>query len=174
MIERFRPDKYYESIFNVNFRKLADEGIKVVACDLDNTLVPHDVALASEEVKYLIEKVQSFGLIFILVSNNHKARVEKFAASVGVKYYYGSKKPLPFVFKRILKDYQITKEQLVLVGDQIMTDVFGANSFGIQSILVMPLAARDILYTKVNRIMEKRVVKNLEKKNLFKIGEYYD
>lgn len=174
MIERFRPDKYYESIFNVNFRKLAQEGIKVVACDLDNTLVPHDVASATEEVKYLIEKVQSFGLIFILVSNNHKSRVEKFASTVGVEYYYGSKKPLPFVFKRILKDYQITKEQLVLVGDQIMTDVFGANSFGIQSILVMPLAARDILYTKVNRIMEKRVVKNLEKKNLFKIGEYYD
>jgi len=174
MIEKFRPTKYYANIFDVDFEKLKEEGIKVVASDLDNTLVPHDVKLPDERVKNLIEHVESLGMKFIIVSNNHGRRVREFCLPLGIEYYYNSRKPLPFVFKMVLKEYKINKDQLVLIGDQLMTDVFGSNSLHIKSIYVDPLAKKDLVYTKLNRKMEAKVMKDLEKISLFKKGHYYD
>jgi HAD superfamily phosphatase (TIGR01668 family) len=174
MIEKFRPNKYYTNVFSVDFNKLKNQGIKVVACDLDNTLVPHDIKEANEEVQELINKVKSLGMDFVIISNNHEKRVSNFAGGLDIQYYYDARKPLPKVMKKILSKYHIKKNELALIGDQIMTDVFGANSFGITSILVTPLAKRDIIWTKPNRFMEARIIKRLDKLNLFKIGRYYD
>ncbi|WP_423364348.1 YqeG family HAD IIIA-type phosphatase [Mycoplasma sp. P36-A1] len=174
MIKLFKPSKYYNSVFQVNYQKLFDEGIKVIACDLDNTLVPHDVDLPDENVKYLVNKIQSIGLEFIIISNNNKTRVKKFADPISVDYNYSSKKPLPGVFHKIAKKYNVANNEIALVGDQIMTDVFGANSTKVVSVLVRPLAKRDIVYTKINRFFERIVLKLLAKKKLFKDGEFYE
>jgi len=170
----FKPNKYYKSIFDVNFELLHQEGIKLIACDLDNTLVPHDVADASLEVIELINKVKLLGFEIIVMSNNHKSRVERFCKPLDIKYYYSSKKPLKTTFKKALRDFKVTNAEFCLIGDQIMTDVFGASRMKVMSVFVEPLAKKDIVYTKVNRIMENIIIKRLEKKNLFKRGEYYE
>ena len=170
----FKPDKYYRTAFDIDFEKLIQEGKKVIAFDLDNTLVPHFVKDPDDKVMQLLTKVQKLGFEFVVISNNNYGRVKRFCEPLGIKYYYGAKKPLKFTFKRILDDYNITKNELVIVGDQIMTDVFGASRMGITSIFVEPLAKKDIIYTKINRQMERVLLKRLERKGLFKTGEYYD
>ena len=174
MILKFKPDKYYKSVYNIDFKLLKQQGIKLIACDLDNTLVPHDVLDAPQEVKNLIEQIKTLNLEFIILSNNHKKRVARFVQALNIKYYFSSRKPLKKGFVKLIKDYQLKPTEICLVGDQIVTDVFGANRVGITSVFVEPLAQRDILYTKLNRQLEKKIIKRLTKKGYFKIGEYYD
>lgn len=173
-MSRFKPVKYYPSIFDVDFQKLKDEGIRVIACDLDNTLVPHDVTLPSDDVINLVKKVNDLGMKFVILSNNKEGRVQTFATPLDIDFYFSSRKPLKKNFLRIMHDNHITNKQLCLIGDQLMTDVYGANKLGIMSIFVEPLANRDIFYTKINRLMEKKVLKKLVKRKLFKEGQYYD
>ena len=174
MISKFRPDKYYSSIFDINFELLKKQGIKLIACDLDNTLVPHDILDATQDVIDLVSHVKKLDIIIVILSNNNYKRVKRFCEKLDIKFYYSSKKPLRKNFRRILEDYQLKPEEMCLIGDQIMTDVFGANRMNIMSVFVEPLAHRDIIYTKINRQLERRIIKRLEGRSLFKQGEYYE
>lgn len=174
MILNFKPDRYYESVFSVNYAKLKNDGITVVACDLDNTLVPHDVIEAPNQVIDLINKVKELELTLVIISNNNHSRVARFISDLGVPFYHAARKPLKKTFIKLLADYNIDTSEVCLIGDQIMTDVYGANRMNIMSILVDPLAQRDIFYTKINRVMERSIIKKLEKINQFKVGEYYE
>ena len=174
MASLFRPDKYYKNIYEINYQLLVNDGIKLIAFDLDNTLVPHDVLVMSEEVKNMIEKIKKLGFEVIILSNNNQKRVTRFCEKTNIAYYYSCKKPLRRMFKKVLLDFNLEPSQVCLIGDQVMTDVYGANRMDIMSILVEPIATRDIIYTKVNRQLERFVLRKLEKKSLFKIGEYYE
>lgn len=173
-MKKFLPNKYFNSIYDIDFNKLKAAGIKVVASDLDNTLVPHYEKVPDQKVYDLVNKIKQFGLEFVILSNNKEERVKGFADALGVDYYFGSKKPLKKNFLKIFKKYNVSANQVCLIGDQIMTDVWGANRLGVISIYVEPLAQKDIFYTKINRIFERRVKANLTKKNLFKDGEFYE
>lgn len=173
-MKKFLPNKYYKSIFYVNFEKLKEEGIKVIACDLDNTLVPHYEKVPDEKVHELIAKIKQLGFIFVILSNNKEVRVKTFASALNVDYYFASRKPLKKNFIKLFKHYQVMPEQVCLIGDQFMTDVWGANRLGVTSVYVEPLAEKDIIYTKFNRFFERRVKAVLNKQELFKDGEYYE
>lgn len=174
MILKFKPQKYYKDIFAVDFEQLKKEGIKLVAFDLDNTLVPHDVLLAPDSIIELFTRIKKLDLDVVILSNNSKKRVAKFVGDLDIDYYFSSKKPLKKNFMRILDKYQLTNKEICLIGDQVLTDVFGAKRLNILSILVNPIAQRDIIYTKINRVFERMIIKRLEKKGVFKVGEYYE
>ncbi|MDR3215748.1 MAG: YqeG family HAD IIIA-type phosphatase [Bacilli bacterium] len=173
-MSKFKPTKYYKNIFEVNYPLLKEQGIKLIACDLDNTLVPHDVKEPDWHVIDLFKELKAMNFIVIILSNNNEKRVSTFCTQLVVPYYYSAKKPLKRTFKKILKDYHLTSEQVCLIGDQILTDVYGANRMNMMNILVEPLAHRDIIYTKINRFFEKIIIKSLTKRKLFKKGEYYE
>ncbi|MDR1782304.1 MAG: YqeG family HAD IIIA-type phosphatase [Bacilli bacterium] len=173
-MSKFKPTKYYKSIFDVNFNLLKNEGIKLIACDLDNTLVPHDVALPDKRVIELFRYIKSLGFEVVILSNNKEKRVQLFSDELNIPYYYSARKPLKKAFKRLLHDYHLQASQICLIGDQILTDVYGANGMHIMNILVEPLAHKDIFYTKINRFFEKKVIKSLSKRGLFKVGNYYE
>jgi uncharacterized protein len=174
MIQLFKPDKYYPSFFDIDLDKLKKEGITLIACDLDNTLIPHDVMVADDKVKARIKEIQDKGFIFVIISNNQLKRVKAFSEELNIPYYHNSRKPLKKNYAKILKDYNIDPKKVVLVGDQIMTDIFGANRMKLNSILVKPLVERDLVHTRFNRLLERRVMKALNKKNLFEEGKFYD
>ncbi len=56
------------------------------------------------------------------------------------------------------------KDELVVVGDQIMTDVLGGNLAGIHTILVVPIVETDGFFTKFNRKIERRILKWMKRK----------
>ena len=79
-------------------------------------------------------------------------------------------KPLPFRFKKICKEYHLKASEIAMIGDQMFTDVLGANRVGMYTILVDPLEKKDLRITSLNRKLEQWI----KKKYHWKDGEYFE
>ncbi len=169
----FKPTMYMESIYHVDFNKIYEMGYRVLLIDLDNTLVPHDVSHPTKESEELIKQLKSIGFEVIILSNNNEKRVSIFAKPLDVEYMYSTRKPLKFKYLRLVNAKGFNEKEILCIGDQIMTDVYGANRLKYANMLVEPLAQKDILWTKPNRFLEKFVYSSLAKKGQLIRGEYY-
>ena len=135
----FFPDSYVNSLFEVDFKKLYDEGYRGIVFDVDNTIVPHG-AHADERAEKFFEKLRDIGYATILLSNNAEPRVKSFCEEVGASgYIYKANKPAKSGYLRAVDMMGITPEQTLFCGDQIFTDIWGANSAGIRSIMTKPI-----------------------------------
>ena len=54
MLKLFTPDYYIHSFSALRPEYLLEHGIRLLVCDIDNTLVPHDVALPDEKAVQFI------------------------------------------------------------------------------------------------------------------------
>ena len=174
MIKLFLPKMYIKNFQCLNLDVLKVKGIKVLICDIDNTLAPHDEAKPTESAIAFIEKAKSMGFEIAVVSNNTKARVMTFCEDLDVYYVNSAKKPLPFGFMKIRKHFGVEKHQIAMMGDQLLTDMFGSNFYGVYSVLTSPLVIRDIAITKFNRRLENKIFDVLAKQQLLVRGEYYE
>ncbi len=169
----FIPDIYAKNVFNINFNKLKENGIKCILFDLDNTLALLTEDKPNNEVKELFAKLDDLNLKAIIVSNSRKSRVAPFKEVLNVDSACMSMKPLKRKYKKILKIYKYDVSEVAAVGDQILTDVLGANKVGITSIFVDRLSPEDKLFTKLNRKIEKMILKRLNKKGIYEKEKYY-
>lgn len=171
-MKKYVPAMYQKTIFDINYKKLYDSGIKCLLFDLDNTLVAaHSYNPTKEVITLLKELSNDFKVI--VISNSPKKRLEKINKILNVDYYSFSLKPLKRNFKKVIKDHKFKKEAIVLIGDQFITDILGGYRIGIKTILVDPLST-DTSITKFNRFIESKIINALGKKNLFFKGKYYE
>lgn len=166
-IENFIPYDCYKTVYDIDYSKLYEEGKRIILMDIDNTLIPYDVSTPDESLINLLKNIIGMGFKIVFISNNHKRRVEPFASLFNSDYVYSAWKPLKKGYKRALK---LTKhkhiEEIIAIGDQVMTDVLGANKVGIKCILVKPLKiVNEKWYTKLNRKIESRIIRKLKKKH---------
>ena len=157
MLKQFYPASRKESTYEIPFEELYRQGIRGVIFDVDNTLVPHD-APADTRAKELFKRLREIGLESCLASNNKEPRVKKFARAVGTKYIYKAGKPKRRGYKEAMKQMGTRAENTVFVGDQIFTDIWGANRAGITSILVKPINPREEIQIVIKRVPEKLVL----------------
>lgn len=162
MLTRFFPGKYLTSIFELNIDELMKQGIKGIIFDIDNTLVPYDVAEPTDKIIALFEEIKRKGLQITLVSNNKEDRVIKFNEKLKVFAIHKAKKPRTINLKRAMELMQLQSEQVAIVGDQVFTDVYGGNRAGITTILVNPVSEKDEWITKVKRGLEKKILRRYE------------
>ena len=172
MLEKFVPDLYIENYKALDVDALKANGIRLLVIDIDNTMVPFDVARPDEEAAAFLNTLLEKGMIPVVISNNHEKRVRIFLEDFPIRYYYESHKPLKGTYMRMLKDFDVSAEEVATIGDQLMTDVFGANRCGFYTVLTRPLVKRDIFSTKINRQMEKAVFYLLKKKGMFDRDAY--
>lgn len=158
MLHLFLPNKYVDSIFHLCPQKLKKEGIKGIVVDLDNTLVPWNVPYATKEIKEWFQQMLEQNFEIMIFSNNDEDRVKAFAEPLKIPYIYRAKKPLKQSFKKATKKMNISKGQLAVIGDQLLTDILGGNRFGAYTILVSPLVGSDAPITKFNRRIEKHLL----------------
>ena len=139
MLEAFYPGQYVESAYKIPYEKLYRQGICGIIFDVDNTLVPHG-APADERAKKLFEELHTLGYRCILLSNNKEPRVKRFSEDViWTDYIYKAGKPKPDNYQKAMKMMGTDQKSTIFVGDQIFTDVWGANLAGIRSVLVKPI-----------------------------------
>lgn len=170
----FLPDCYVEQFSKVNIENLLHKKIKVLICDIDNTLAAHDSPYMDEAVRQFLMNVKNAGIEVAIVSNNTKKRVSTFVGEHGFFYVGDAKKPLSFAYRKIRSHYGVQFSEMAMLGDQLLTDILGGNLLGIYTILTKPLVEQDINWTKINRVIEKYIYRILEKKYEFRKGVYYD
>ena len=164
---KFLPYDVYESIYSIDYDKLLSENRKIIVFDLDNTIMPYHIKKPTEKVVTFMASLEEKGFKCIVMSNNHKKRISRIGNALGIDYMYGAKKPLSFGYNKLFKKYpDMQKENFICVGDQIITDVFGARRVGLDCILVKPLLLdNEHWYTKLNRITERRIIDKFKVKN---------
>ncbi|HKM02319.1 MAG TPA: YqeG family HAD IIIA-type phosphatase [Bacilli bacterium] len=167
-MKKFTPTYHAKSIYEVPLDFFKNEGILNILVDLDNTLASYKQHQADEKAKAFVESALNAGFNLIIVSNNRGERVKSYAASLGIEYRADMRKPLKFKFNRILNEKKFEKHETILIGDQLLTDVFVANRVGIKSMLVDKLVVEDQWTTRINRLLERPIRKRLIRKNQLK------
>lgn len=150
-------DYYVRSVDGIRIEALKEAKVELVLLDRDNTIVPYDTKEAPAEVCAWIESCQTAGIQLMFVSNNWAKNVRKEAEKFGVSWISKGLKPLPFVFWLALKRMNVTRSHAIMVGDQVFTDILGANLAGISTVLVEPQSCSDLAHTSVLRNIEKRL-----------------
>lgn len=168
-MSKFKPLMYYKSIFDINYDLLKKNNIKVLIFDLDNTIVLVDEKEPNDKVIDLLNKLKNDFKIFI-ASNNYKDRVRNIGDKLGVHAFYLIRKPSKKLKKLLLKKCTVEMSEVVIIGDQIMTDIYMGNRLGMRTILVDPMGEKDLKITFFNRLMEKIVLKRINVKR----GNYYE
>jgi HAD superfamily phosphatase (TIGR01668 family) len=168
----FMPNEYVQSIFQIDIEKLAASGVKGIITDLDNTLVGWDVDAPTEAVRAWFKKANDFGITITIVSNNNEQRVGSFSQSLDVDFIFKARKPMGKAFIKATNHMQLKPEEIVVIGDQMLTDVFGGKRRGLFTIMVVPVKQTDGFITKFNRIIERRLLQHFRKKGYITWEEY--
>ncbi|MFD1038553.1 YqeG family HAD IIIA-type phosphatase [Virgibacillus byunsanensis] len=164
MIKKFLPNEHVKSIFDIHPAILRQKGIKGIITDLDNTLVAWDVKDATPEIIQWFKLMNEHGIKVTIISNNKLERVKIFSEPLDTPFVYSARKPLSQAFKTVAKNMKLKKEEIVVIGDQILTDVLGGNIAGFHTILVVPIVQTDGKITRINRKIERRILSYMRKK----------
>ena len=157
MLETFYPGGYADSAYQIDFDQLYREGYRGVIFDIDNTLVPHG-APADTRALSLFAEFRRMGMKTCLLSNNKEPRVASFAAQVDSPYIFKGGKPSVKGYEKGMKNMGTTAADTIFVGDQLFTDVYGANRAGIYSYLVKPIHPKEEIQIVLKRYLEAAVL----------------
>ena len=157
MLQIFYPKKRMKSIMDIDFVKLYEVGYRGVIFDIDNTLVPHGKPATPEIVEFFV-RLREIGFQTRLLSNNQKERVEPFAIAVKSSFICNAHKPSRTNYLLAVKEMGIRINETIFVGDQLFTDIYGANRSNIESILVDPIHKKEEIQIVMKRKLEKIVL----------------
>lgn len=158
----FYPDMYVSSLNNIDIDRLKEQGIKAIIFDLDNTLVPWNSNQLKPETAQWFAKLKQAGFKTCILSNNSKERVEAMSGMLAIPALHKAAKPRRRAFYRALQMLGVKAEQTAMVGDQVFTDVLGGNRLGLYTILVVPMSKREFIGTRINRQLEKLVLRRIK------------
>ena len=153
------PDYDFDTYKGLTPEFLKSIGKTCVLCDIDNTLVPYDVPLPTEDVISWAKTLTDNGIKLILVSNNEKERVEKFNESLSLPYLYKSGKPSRKTVKNAIKKLNDSKENAIMLGDQLLTDVITARVSGITAVWVPTIKKVETPFFRFKSAIEKPFIK---------------
>jgi HAD superfamily phosphatase (TIGR01668 family) len=166
--EKFIPSEFHATFFDINFDKLYQKGLRVILTDLDNTLITYEELIPTKKIMNKLDSLRKIGFEVFIISNNHPPRIETFLKGTDYLGIGAARKPLKKGIKKALKlsDKEYFLDEIVIIGDQLMTDIYGANRFGAYSILVNPIKRKtEKWYTRLNRKIEVKMLEKIAKKN---------
>ena len=164
MYKKFLPSEFVKSVFDISPERLIEKGIRGIITDLDNTLVEWDRPDATPKLVNWLKSMKDAGIQVTIVSNNNELRVKSFADPLGIPFIYKARKPMGKAFIKALNTMDVKREEVVVIGDQLLTDVVGGNRIKLHTILVLPVAKSDGFFTRFNRLVERRIFKALKRK----------
>lgn len=157
MLKMFYPYEYVESVFDIDYERLYSLGYKAIIFDIDNTLVHHGDN-SNRAIDNLFLQIHNIGLKTLLLSNNCKERIESFLINIESLYIAEADKPKPDNYYKAIELLGCKKEEAIFVGDQLFTDIYGANKCGMANILVKFLRRSDETKIGKKRMLEKYIL----------------
>ncbi len=167
MLKRYLPFAHAKNVYDIEIDFYKKMGVKYLLLDLDNTLDSYQTYHPSDFALELIQNLKDNGITPFIVSNNKGKRVHTYAGDVNVECIFSAGKPFPRKIKKFLKSKGIKNEEVMMVGDQMLTDVACGNGAKIRVILTDKLVEKDQPTTRINRFFERPMRKKANKKGLF-------
>ncbi len=153
MLQCFYPDRYIRSAYEIDYEAYYRAGYRGIIFDIDNTLVEHGAPADARSIA-LMEQLKQFGFKIMLLSNNKEPRVKMFNDAVQVSYIFKAGKPKVAGYEKAMEVMGTRRENTIFVGDQIFTDVLGANLKRLKCIFVFPIAHEQTRFFRFKRRME--------------------
>lgn len=153
----FRPDRVFSKMSDVPFAELHSMGFKFALLDLDNTLAADHVHEPSEYSRDIISQLEAAGFTCCIVSNAKSTRSADFAAMIPISCISYAHKPSPSGIFRALDMLGAKREEAVIFGDQIFTDIAAAKRAGIYAVLVEPYSKKEVFYVRIKRPFERLI-----------------
>lgn len=175
MFRKFYPAEMAESSYSIDYETLYEQGYRGIIYDIDNTLVEHG-ADANEQVIELFRRLCKIGFRICLLSNNKAPRVRRFYRGVKIKgvklhYIFDAHKPSTKNYRKAMRIMRTTKKNTLFVGDQLFTDVYGANRAGIKSFLVKPINKKEEIQIVLKRRLERIVLHIYRKERMERLKQ---
>ena len=162
MLRKFYPKRIADSAFVIDYNKLYKEGYRGLIFDIDNTLVEHG-ADADQRAIDFIAGIKKMGFQVCLISNNKEERVARFNREIKIKYIHNAKKPAKRNYVKATEIMGTTIHNTVFIGDQLFTDVFGANRIGMMTYFVKPIGPKEEIQIVFKRKLERIVLYHYRK-----------
>lgn len=151
----FRPTALRERVTSVTPELLSALGVRALLLDVDNTIASYSSHEPAPGAVEWVKEMEKSGFQVLIVSNNYKRRVSAFAARFGVGFISFACKPFPFGYLRASRALQVRPRECAIVGDQIFTDIVGANLCGMRSVLLTPIEPEDGVTFRLRRSLER-------------------
>ena len=132
---------------------LQEQGVRLLMLDFDNTIVPYTTNHPTDEMAAWLSMMTESSVRLCVVSNSHNDRVKTFCKNYGLDCITHAKKPFSKGIKQCLERYQMPPRACALAGDQIYTDVLGANCAGVKSILAKAIDNHNF-WLKARHVLE--------------------
>lgn len=165
-----KPTAALHKVTDIRLPLLEQLGTDTILLDVDNTLASPTSKIPYDGVREWLDELQAGGIQIVICSNNYKSRIKPFSDSLGLDCVAMSLKPFPFGFNRAKRKLKEKPQSVLVVGDQIYTDVLGANLAGMKSILLTPQSEEHGFSIMLRRKMEKNIRKKIKVMNK---GEKY-
>lgn len=165
MYNLFYPWNYEESVFDIDFELLYHKGYRGIIFDIDNTLVFQDED-CNVQVEALFLKLYKIGFKTFIISNNSKSRVERFTENIDTPFISKALKPLSFSYLSAVKRMGLKRNEVLFIGDQIFTDILGANFCSIANVLVKHIESDSVQIMKKRKKLEERILKKFNQSRL--------
>ena len=149
-----RPTAMVRRVYDLSPGQLREWRVEGLVLDVDNTLTYDNSQQLQPQVTAWLETMQAEGFALLILSNNSAARVEPFARRNGLLFEAGAGKPLPGGLRRAAAHLGLPREKVLMVGDQLFTDILAANLFGCRSVLVEPFSPETAWNFRLKRALE--------------------
>lgn len=176
---KYLPTQVCQNIFEIDFISLYARGKRIILSDLDNTIAAYYEKTPSIDCLKWNETVRKMGFKIYLVSNNNHKRITEYVKDFKVEgYISNAHKPFKGKMKHFFQKNKINKEEVIAIGDQLVTDILAFNKLRVETILVKTIdQKKQKWYTKINRIREINILKKIKKVDYQKynqIKEFYE
>lgn len=165
MYQKFIPDYYFNSILEIPYQSLKEQGVSTLFFDLDNTIIGYDEnELTPSQIDFFKELSKSFKVL--IISNSGYKRVSTALSKTTLPFIHHAFKPFKRGFRKAIKKIDSKKDEIVVIGDQLLTDIYGSHRIGLKNSLVKSVKrTSDRFVTKINRMLERIVLKKIKQKH---------
>lgn len=159
MRKTLQPTYSFIKYNDITVEFLKSHGFSGILTDLDSTLTEHNCEDPDEDLVKWIDTITNADIRVCIVSNNRIKRIYPFAKKIGVPCICNAFKPDKTAIKQGLTVINRLPAETLFIGDQIYTDIKGAEAVGIRSALVEPVGNKTTSFIKFKRYLEKVIHK---------------
>ena len=157
MFKGFIPFAHAKSIYEIDPEFFVKHNVKTLFMDLDNTLDSYKAREPKPMTIDLIERLKEHGLTPVVISNNKAKRVSGYAEKLGIDFLSSARKPFAKKILAEISKRNLTVDDVMLVGDQMITDVLAGKHAKMRVVLTEKLVKEDQFTTHFNRLLDRPI-----------------